>query len=351
MFLRSGRASARSHFPLFRLLLLTPVLLLLCVTSLHAQMGTDYTGTGGKHTIKGRIFFPSGRRIDNSIKITLESITTGNLSVFTDSYGAFVFTNLVGGSYTIVIEANEYYEGLRETVSIDDGGGRYVRSTPNIISVNLQLVPKRANTSKPGVLNAALANIPKDALQLYDKGLEAGQAGDAKKAIDYFNGALRIYPEFAFALNELGVQYLSLKQTDKAIEILREAVRYAPGEATPHLNLGIALFDKNEIAECETELQEAIKKNQKLWAAHMYLGLTRLKQHNYDEAEKEFQQTLTLGGDNLSLPHYYLGGLYWRQGDHKRAADELEKYLKLTPKAPDAEQTKKTIKELRSKQP
>lgn len=350
MFLRSGRASARSHFPLFRFILLTPALLLLCVSALHAQGGTDYTGTGGKHTIKGRIFFPSGRRIDNSIKVTLESITTGNLSVFADSYGAFSFANLIGGSYTVVIEPSEYYEGIRESVIIDDGGTPYARTIANIISVNLYLTPKRANTSKPGVVNATLANIPKDALELYDKGLEAGQAGDAKKAVEYFNGALKIYPEFALALNELGVQYLTLKQTDKAIEVLREAVRYAPNETTPHLNLGIALYSKNEIAECEAELQEALKKNQKSWAAHMYLGLTRLKQHNYDEAEKELLETLTLGGDNLSLPHYYLGGLYWRQGDHKRAADELEKYLKLTPKAPDAEQTKKTIKELRSKQ-
>ncbi|HEY0546109.1 MAG TPA: tetratricopeptide repeat protein [Pyrinomonadaceae bacterium] len=313
-------------------------------------MGTDSTGTGGKHTIKGRIFFPSGRRIDSSIKITLESITTGNLSVFADSYGTFSFTNLVGGTYTIVIEASEYYEGIRESVTIDDGGGRYVRTVANIISVNLQLVPKRANTSKPGVVNAALASIPKNALELYDKGLESGQAGDARKAIEYFNGALKIYPEFALALNELGVQYLTLKQTDKAIEILRDAVKYAPNETTPHLNLGIALYTKNEITECEAELQEAIKKNQKSWAAHMYLGLTRLKQRNYDEAEKELLQTLTLGGDNLSLPHYYLGGIYWRQSNYKRAADELEKYLKLSPKAPDAEQTKKTIKELRSKQ-
>ncbi|MBV9211612.1 MAG: tetratricopeptide repeat protein [Acidobacteria bacterium] len=350
MFLRSGRASARIRLSSLRFFLFVPFVLLLCAPPLRAQMGTDYTGTGGKHTIKGRIFFPSGRRIDGSIKITLESITTGNLSVFADSYGGFSFTNLVGGSYTIVIEPTEYYEGIRETVVIDEGGGRYVRTVANIISVNLQLTPKRTATSKPGVVNAALASIPKEALALYDKGLEAGQAGDSKKAIEYFNGALKIHPEFALALNELGVQYLTLKQTDKAIEVLREAVRYANNEAAPHLNLGIALYSKNQIAECESELQAALQKNQKLWAAHMYLGLTRLKQRNYDDAEKELQQALTLGGDSLSLPHYYLGGIYWGRRDYKRAADELEKYLKLSPKAPDAEQTKNAIKELRSKQ-
>nr|MBA2734600.1 hypothetical protein [Acidobacteriota bacterium] len=47
--------------------------------------------------------------------------------------------------------------------------------------------------------------------------------------------------------------------------------------------------------------------------------------------------------------HYYLGGIYWRKGDTKRAGDELEKYLQLAPKAHDAERIRATIKELRSK--
>jgi len=34
---------------------------------------------------------------------------------------------------------------------------------------------------------------------------------------------------------------------------------------------------------------------------------------------------------------------------HQQAAEELEKYLKLDPKAPDAERIKGTIKELRDK--
>jgi regulator of sirC expression with transglutaminase-like and TPR domain len=36
--------------------------------------------------------------------------------------------------------------------------------------------------------------------------------------------------------------------------------------------------------------------------------------------------------------------------DYKRAADELETYLKLVPNAADAERTRATIKDLRAKQ-
>jgi regulator of sirC expression with transglutaminase-like and TPR domain len=45
------------------------------------------------------------------------------------------------------------------------------------------------------------------------------------------------------------------------------------------------------------------------------------------------------------------GGRGARRGkDHKRAADELETYLKLEPKASDAERIRAAIKDLRSKQ-
>ncbi len=349
MFLRTGRASARIHLPLPRFALIAS-LLLLSVTSLYAQAGTDYTGTGGKHTIQGRVFFPSGRRIDSSIKVTLESITTGNLVVFVDSYGAFSFRNLVSGSYTIVIEASDYYEAIRETVSLDGGGGPYVKSTPSVANVQLVLQPKRGSNSKPGVLNAALANVPKQATELYNKGVESAQGGKTEKAVAYFNDALKIYPEFPLALNDLGVLYLYLKQPDKAIETLRAAVKYSPEAFEPHLNLGKALLAKNQVAEGEAQLREALKKNQTSWEAHMYLGLALVTLRNYDEAEKEFIQSLTTGGEGLIVPHRYLGGIYWRRGDYKLAADELEKYLKLAPKAPDAEQTKNAIKELRNKE-
>ena len=53
--------------------------------------------------------------------------------------------------------------------------------------------------------------------------------------------------------------------------------------------------------------------------------------------------------EKLTLAHKYLGGIYWRHKKYREAADELEKYLNLDPKAPDAEKIRSTIKELRQK--
>jgi tetratricopeptide (TPR) repeat protein len=68
----------------------------------------------------------------------------------------------------------------------------------------------------------------------------------------------------------------------------------------------------------------------------------------YPEAVPEFEAAIANGGENLALAHKYLGGL-WMNTKPQEAADELDKYLKLDPKAPDADKIKGTIKELRSK--
>ncbi len=51
-----------------------------------------------------------------------------------------------------------------------------------------------------------------------------------------------------------------------------------------------------------------------------------------------YSRRVKLGGDQMGLAHRWLGGIYWGRKEYKRAADEIETYLKLTPKAADAEQ-------------
>jgi tetratricopeptide (TPR) repeat protein len=82
---------------------------------------------------------------------------------------------------------------------------------------------------------------------------------------------------------------------------------------------------------------------------HYYLGLILIKSRNYTEAQKEMELAIANGGDGLALAHKYLGGLYMSANRNKDAADHLEKYLELEPKAKDADQIKTTIKDLRAK--
>src|ERR1051326_7120339 len=344
-----GRVEVYSLFAIIGLLLLPVVVL--------AQGGRASTGTNGIHTIQGYIFFPSGRRAEGQIIVKLQSYTSGEITVVPDSSGAFSFTQLAPGNYTVVVNAGDDYEIARENVYFDSDinmsriGGARVPSSPQRSTVMIHLQLKPGVHAKPGVVNAALAEVPEKARKLFEQGVDEARAGDTQKAADSLKDAVALYPNFPLALNELGVQYLKLGQTKKAIDTLKEAVRLSPEAYGPRLNLGIALLEAKQYEEAETELREALKRNSALPTAHMYLGFCFLRTNKVDEAETELLAAIQGSGNQLGLAQYYLGGIYWKKHEYPKAVAALEDYLRLTPNAHDADRVRATIKDLRSRTP
>ncbi|HEX8338687.1 MAG TPA: tetratricopeptide repeat protein, partial [Pyrinomonadaceae bacterium] len=186
----------------------------------------------------------------------------------------------------------------------------------------------------------------------------AARKGDSAKAQSLLNDAVAQHPQFGLAHSELALIHLKAGAPDKALEEVRLAARALPDDPQVQLNYGIVSLERKDYAEAEKQLRRSLKRFEKSAQAHMYLGvaLMRLKaadpaevQRNQSEAEREFRQAIKLGGDSAARAHYYLGGLYWARNEFKKAADELETYVKLAPKAPDAEQVKGTVKMLRGK--
>ncbi len=345
-----GRAGVYSLLTIFAVLLLP-------VAVLAQGNGRASTGTGGIHTIQGYIFFPSGRRAEGPIVVKLQTYNSGEITVLPDSSGAFTFTQLAPGNYTVVVNAGDDYEIGRESVYFDSDvnlsrvGGR-VPQSPQRATVMIHLQPKpTAAHAKPGVVNAALAEVPEKARKLFERGVEQSRAGDAAKAADSLKEAVALYPNFPLALNELGVQYLKLGQTGKAVETLKNAVKLGSDAWGPRLNLGIALLEAKQIEEAESQLREVLKRNSSLPTAHMYLGLCLVRTNKYDEAEKELLLAIQGSGNQLGLAQYYLGGIYWQKKDYAKAVAALEDYLRLSPNAHDAERVRATIKDLRSRTP
>ena len=320
----------------------------------QAGGGIDLTGTGGRHTIQGRIYYPSGRRSDSRLKIKLQNFNSGELSVFSDPNGSFSFKGLDPGSYTVVVEAGDAYETAKEVVYIDTDGsnprrGIFLPPITRIYSVDIALRLKPAEAAKLGVVSAALAAVPDPARDLYLKAIDSIQAGDNLKAVEQLKGAIAIYPQFPLALNELGVRYLKLGQIDKASEALKSAVALAPEEFHPRLNYGIALLNQKLFPEAEEQLRAALAKRSNAPTAHMYLGITLAMQRKFDEGQKELLLAVGANSNEVALAHRYLAGIYLEKHQDARAADELEIYLRLVPKTPEAEVLRKKIKEIRTR--
>src|SRR5262249_48368973 len=264
------------------------------------------------------------------------------------------FRSLKAGNYTVVIES-DYFETVREAIYIEPATSA-PKMTQGVIpvsrpfTVQIYLRPKGGTAvSKPGVLNAALVNVPTPALELYNKSIESANRNQPDKASDQLKKSLELYPDFASALNELGVQYLKRGQLDQAAEVLTKVIRLSPQAPEPSLTYGIVLLQQKKFEEAEQQLRDAVKKNAHAFTGHLYLGITLIHFKNYTEAETELRKSVILGGVKASQAHYYLGGLYWQTGSFRQAADELETYLKLEPKAANAERVRNTIRELRTK--
>jgi tetratricopeptide (TPR) repeat protein len=349
--LYKSQSPLSSH--LFRLALLASLALAFMTSASGQGVGStrDLSAmSGGNNTIRGRVYTPEGKPAEGHLVVRLESTDMISKQTTTDNDGGFVFSGLTAGNYTLTVEGGKEYENAVEYPQIyretSSAGARNLE-----LAVQLRFKPEN---------NPALAGVPKDALGLYTKGMESARKGDSKKAIEQLSGAVALYRNFPLALSELGVQYLRAGQVDKAAEVLKESVKLAPTDFISHLNYGIALLNKKDFAAAETELREALKINNNLPTAHMYLGVALLtlsrdektKQYDmarYAEAQKELEAAATSGRPEVAMAHKYLGGIYAGNKEYKRAADELEIYLKLTPKAPDAERLKGLIKEFRSK--
>ena len=305
-------------------------------------------GTGGRFIIQGTVIFPSGQRVDRPLKIRLDTPTRGELITMTDTNGRFSFYRLTPGSYTIVIDADENYEAVNERTNIIQAG-RSMGSTEEVIPIQIRLKRKAGDAIRPEVVHAELANIPKPAVDLYYSALKLAQDGKNKAAIEKLNEAIKTHPSFMLAFNELGVQYQKINELDKASEALASALKISPGAFAPLVNHGIVLVRLKKYAEAEVDLRAALKENDKSAVAHFYLGRALAYLGQFDEAEKELNTAVTLGGEQMKEAHRYLGAIYHARGETEKAIAQLETYLKIAPKADDADAVRQLIKQLKQK--
>ncbi len=322
----------------------------------QAQMGgvdsdPGSRGTGGRNTIEGRIYYPSGRNVDKRLKVKLVGIRGDDFFTMADDTGAFSFRRVAAGSYVVNVDGGSEYEPVNEQVEVVDASTARGAALGSTFNLQIQLRPK-ANPSagtKAGVINAALAGVPKPAAVLYENALESLRAGDAQKAVDQLQRAVALYPQFSLALNELGVIYQELGQIDKAVEALRAAVIAAPEVFEIRLNLGLVLLKSKQFSDAEAELRQAIKLKDSSTFAHLQRGKVLIQLRQYTEAEKELQRVIQIGGSDVAVGYRFLGALYNERGEDQLAIEALEKYLSLEPKAKDATAVRDIIKQLRAR--
>jgi len=320
------------------------VALFLCAVAAQAQLTTPIdSGLGGQNSVRGTVLTPEGARVSTRIPVRLVTPTRGDRVGTLDEFGNFGFSGLVNGDYSILIEKEPDFETSNTPFNINQTRG----FPPMQATLNIRLTYKKGVVAKPAVINAALASVPKAALDLYNQGAQKAKQGDAQGAIQLFEQAIKAYPDFADAYNDMGTQYLKLRDLDKADACFQSALKIDKTSYGATMNHGLTLFYLKKFSDAVPVLKDAIKMKSDQAAPHYFLGQSLAYLGSFDEAETELTSAVGLDSTHTVEAYRFLAIIHNSKGKKKEAADDLETYLKLNPTAPDADNLKEAIKKFK----
>lgn len=331
-----------------KLLFQSIVLFLLIIT------GASYAQAQRNNSINGHVFDAQNRMPVGDIYVELQDqlgITLARGRVNTT--GRFFFGGLPSGTFNIKILpfGTNYEETVQSVrlVSMPIGRGRY-SSDMAYVDVYLKLDPRRANRENLGAASVVFAQeVPDKARKLYKKG--ANQLDDKKdQGLDNLKKAVEIFPNYYDALDRLGTELVLRKQYAEAAPFLIRAIDINNRSYSSFYALGVASYNLKNLPAAIEALRAATAINPQSVNAQIFYGMVLRIDGSYEKAEKALLQAKNLTKNApVGEIHWQLALLYEKNARYKEAADELERYLKVEPKAANAEQIKSLIADLRAK--
>ena len=96
-----------------------------------------------------------------------------------------------------------------------------------------------------------------DPVQLFQQGQDAHEAGDLKRAVEFYERAIKLRPEFPEAEYQRASALLSLNRLPEAEKGFRRAIELQPEWSLPYTALGKLLTRLERFDEAETILSRA----------------------------------------------------------------------------------------------
>lgn len=307
-----------------------------------------------RNTIEGRVQTRDHQPI-SEVRVFLQNDSYSEIAAtFTDGSGRFRFLNLMSGVYYVQIEPGalnfERQSQRVEAVAFtqrQSGGGEVFR-------VDFVVKPKETTTSSgeyasdKGVLFHQ--PVPDEARKEYVNALRSLDKNDFGKAAAFLAHAIEIYPDYYEALELIGTEYVKREQYKSALPFLSHAVEVNKDGWRAFYSLGVAEYELNQHDAALQSLRRAVELNPGSPNAVMRLGIA-LAQNAATrmEAIQAFQKVIDLAKDRVPTAYFYLGALYAKDEQYRKAADAFETFLRIYPKAGERDKIKEMIAEYRQK--
>lgn len=316
-------------------------LLLLLVPGAPAQSPSTFTIVGNVRTPDGQGI--SGVRVslvDENFQIVEQ--------MFVDVSGRFRFRRVRMGRYTIRVETSgtlfEEQATQLELSSLRRLGG------DETVPVEINLRYKKSSEGPSRRSSVFAQDIPKTARIEFERGVSKLKDNQSQAAVASFKKAVEIFPDYFEALESLGVEYTKEGQFESAVEILARSLKINSRAPKSLYAMGVANLNLHRLPEAIDWLSKAAQLEPGSPNTQMMLGLAYGNSGALDKSEAAFKKSLQFGGTAAAEAHFYLAGLYNKQGKHRQAREELEHFLKDSKNIKDPAQIRAMIEKLKEKE-
>ena len=309
--------------------------------------------------IRGKVIVANNRDADQRIEVRLEKTTVQLLmTTYTDAAGNFEFRNLAPGSYFVSVEL-EGYEPVRQTADVFNNlGSNSITIFLSKPAVVVKERPTGLDADDPDIVDVSQmkGNLPKKAVQDYEKAIDEKRKGRIESAVKLLEDAIRIAPNFFHAHNNLGILYLSAKRYSEAEREFKQSHVLNPKTERPLVNLGSLYIEEASLQKGDKEsegklldqaldnLEQSVKLNPRSSVGYFLLGQANYRSSFLEEAEAAFKKAYALN-PSLSASRLMLANIYVREARWPDVIENLDAYLKENPKAAD----RASVEEMRAR--
>lgn len=290
--------------------------------------GTSVPGRGLILGIDGRVVRgPGGSNVAGARVMLTDSRGSIRIAQTRDG-GSFQFSSLIPGRYTLTASHPEFGE-YTETVEL-------ISNSVTGLLLTLSRDSPPPETLQPSVPSWAL-NVPEKAQQEFNRGLEALEKGEDKRAMEHMRKAIAIYPRFAASYAALGSVQQNLQENEAAARSFAKAIEIDDTLASAWLGLGTLHAVAGRRQEAERHLLRARVLRPDDWQAWYQLGELYGEMGDAARTEENARRARDLHG---SMPriHVLLINALVGQEKYPEALTAMDTFLAEFPTSPLAKE-------------